>query len=60
VYNYTIDKHKQEGKKMFKVEITYKSGKVEIAEISIDEYGKALKQLGEEGRTAGIRIIEVI
>lgn len=34
---------------MFTVEITYKSGEVEIAEIKISDYSKALKKLAEEG-----------
>lgn len=45
---------------MFKVQITYKSGKVEITNIKISEYTKALTQLADEQRTTGINIIEVI
>ena len=44
---------------MFTVEITYKSGKVEIAEIKISDYSKALKKLAEEGRLVSMKITSV-
>jgi len=43
---------------MFKVEITYKSGKVEIANIKISEYTAALTQLSNEGRLVNMSIIQ--
>ena len=45
---------------MFKVEIVYKSGKKEIAEIEIGKYTQAMVQLGEEGNLVRLKIIEVI
>jgi hypothetical protein len=48
-----------EGRKMFNVQITYKSGKVEMVKIAISQYSSALKQLGQEGRVAQIEIISV-
>ena len=45
---------------MFKVEINYKSGKSEVAEIKISEYTKALEQLTSEGRLISMKIMEVI
>ena len=45
---------------MFKVEIIYKSGKKEIAEIEIGKYTQALVQLVDEGRLVSMKIIEVI
>lgn len=44
---------------MFNVEITYKSGKQEIAEIAIAEYTSALEQLANEGRVVSIKILSV-
>ena len=44
---------------MFEVKITYKSGKVEIANIKISEYSKALAQLTEEGRLVSLEIQKV-
>ena len=40
-----------------KVEITYRSGKVEIADIALRDYLAALKSLTSEGRLVGIRIL---
>jgi len=48
---------KQRRNTMFKVEITYKSGKVEIANINISEYSAALTQLSNEGRLVKMIII---
>ena len=45
---------------MFKVEITYKSGKIEIAEIAIRDYTAALNQLVNEGRLISMKILETI
>ena len=44
---------------MFKVEIVYKSGKVETAKIEISKYAEALKSLTEEQRMVSIKILEV-
>ena len=44
---------------MFAVKITYKSGKVEMADIEFNQYTKALEQLTEEGRLVGMEIIKV-
>ncbi len=46
-----------EERKMFNVQITYKSGKVETVKIAMSQYSSALKQLGQEGRVAQIEII---
>jgi hypothetical protein len=42
---------------MFTVEITYKSGKVEIAQIPMGEYTEALARLAAEGRLVSMKII---
>jgi len=44
---------------MFNVEITYKSGKVEIAKIEISKYVAALESLAAERRVSGIKILNV-
>ena len=44
---------------MFNVEITYKSGKVELAAIEISKYVAALESLAGEGRVAGIKVLGV-
>lgn len=44
---------------MFTVEIIYKSGKVEIANIAINEYAKAMTQLMEEKRMVSMKITGV-
>jgi hypothetical protein len=42
---------------MFTVQITYKSGKVENAEIAIADYTSAMTQLQKEGRLVSMKII---
>ena len=44
-------------KSTFTVQITYKSGKVEKAEIEISKYADAVVQLIGEGRLVGMEII---
>ncbi len=44
---------------MFKVEIVYKSGKVETTKIEISKYAEALQSLTEEQRMVSIKILEV-
>mgnify|MGYP003652266531 CR=1 FL=1 len=44
---------------MFNVQITYKSGKVEVAQIMIAEYCAALESLAGENRVTGIKILSV-
>jgi uncharacterized radical SAM superfamily protein len=41
---------------MFKVKITYKSGKIENANIPISKYSQELKKLVDEGRLLSIEI----
>jgi predicted RNA-binding protein with RPS1 domain len=42
---------------MFNVRIEYKSGKIEVAEIAIKDYVKALENLTKEGRLVSMKII---
>ena len=44
-------------KSTFTVQITYKSGKIEKAEIEISKYADALGQLISEGRLVSMEII---
>jgi hypothetical protein len=44
---------------MFKVEIVYKSGKVETTKIEISKYVESLQILAKEQKTASIKILEV-
>jgi hypothetical protein len=45
---------------MFKVQITYKSGKIETANIQISKYSSALAQLSDEGLLVSMVILETI
>jgi hypothetical protein len=45
---------------MFNVTITYKSGKVEEAQIKIREYAEVLAQLVEEGGLVSVKINSVV
>jgi hypothetical protein len=49
-----------EDKTMFNVTITYKSGKVEEAQIKIREYAEVLAQLVEEGGLVSVKINSVV
>ena len=43
---------------MITVKISYKSGKIEVVEMNITDYSKALKSLAEEGRLTGMEIVK--
>ena len=45
---------------MFNVTITYKSGKIEHAQIPVGEYTKALVRLAAEGRLVSMKITGTI
>lgn len=45
---------------MFKVQITYKSGKIETTSIKMSKYSEALKSLASEGRLVSMKILGVI
>jgi hypothetical protein len=49
-----------EDKTMFNATITYKSGKVEEAQIKIAEYAEVLAQLVEEGGLVSVKINSVV
>ena len=47
-----------EQNEMITVKISYKSGKIEVVEMNITDYSKALKSLAEEGRLTGMEIVK--